>query len=102
MAGNAKSPGARDLAAAIAALKTPDEATRFLRDLTTPAEMRAFEERWAIAQMLDEGRPYRDIAEALGGSTTTVARVARFLKDEPHQGYRLLLDRLAAPSRGKN
>lgn len=71
------------------------EASRFLRDLATPAELAAFAERWRIARMLDEGgHSYREISAATGASTTTVGRVARFLRDENHQGYRLVLDRL--------
>jgi TrpR-related protein YerC/YecD len=80
---------------AFAKLKSGAEAARFLRDLATPAELEAFAERWRIARMLDEGgHSYRDIAAAIGASTTTVARVARFLREESHQGYRLVLDRL--------
>ena len=80
---------------ALADVRNADEAARFLRDLTTPGELAAFAERWRIARMLDAGgASYRDIAAATGASTTTIGRVARFLREEPHQGYRLILDRL--------
>ncbi|MEM9616355.1 MAG: YerC/YecD family TrpR-related protein [Pseudomonadota bacterium] len=80
---------------AFAKLKSGAEAARFLRDLATPGELEAFAERWRIARMLDEGgHSYRDIAAAANASTTTVARVARFLREEGHRGYRLVLDRL--------
>ena len=80
---------------ALAKLKTGAEAARFLKDLATPAELEAFGERWRIARMLDEGgHSYREIAARTGASTTTIGRVARFLKEENHQGYRLVLDRL--------
>ena len=79
---------------ALSACETPDELRRFLVDLCTPAEMRALSERWHVAQLLDQGDlSYRQINEATGVSTTTIGRVARFLNDEPHQGYRLILDR---------
>jgi TrpR-related protein YerC/YecD len=82
------------LFAAISKLKTGAEAARFFRDLATPAEIEAFAERWRIARMLNAGdRSYREIAAETGASTTTVARVARFLRDGPHNGYRLLLER---------
>ena len=42
------------------------------------------------------GRSYREIAAEAQASPTTVVRVARFLKEMPHQGYRLVLDRLKA------
>ena len=36
---------------------------------------------------------YREIHEATGVSTTTIVRVARFLRQENNGGYRILLDR---------
>ena len=63
-----------------------------LIDLCTPAELRALSERWRVAELLDKGDlSYRDISAETGVSTTTIGRVARFLKDEPYGGYRLLL-----------
>ena len=80
---------------ALLSLKTRDELDAFLNDLCTPAEMRAFVERWSVARLLDQKtKSYREIAQEAGASPTTVVRVARFLKEMPHQGYRLVLDRL--------
>lgn len=79
---------------ALLSLKTPDEVEKFLRDLCTPGEIKDFNERWAIAQLLQDGAlSYRAIAEKINVSITTVTRVARFLKDEPYQGYRLAMSR---------
>ena len=51
-------------------------------------------ERWYVAKLLDKGKlSYRDINAQTGVSTTTIGRVARFLNEEPHQGYRTVLDR---------
>jgi TrpR-related protein YerC/YecD len=76
-------------------LRDADEVRRFLRDLTTPGELAALAERWRVAKLLDEGgKSYREIAAETGSSTTTVTRVARFLTQEDHQGYRLVLNRL--------
>ena len=90
--------GPRDVEAlcqALLQLRTADEARRFLRDLTTPGELQALAERLRVARLLDEGgRSYREIAAQTGSSTTTVTRVARFLTQEDHLGYRLVLDRL--------
>ncbi len=84
---------------AFSLLENGVEAARFLRDLATPGELESFAERWRIARLLDEGgHSYRDIAAATGASTTTIARVARFLREERHQGYRLVLDRLQKES----
>jgi TrpR-related protein YerC/YecD len=80
---------------AILSLKTSSELEGFLKDLCTPAELKAFKERWLIVQLLAEGKlSYREINEQTGGSTTTVSRVARFLHQEENQGYRLVLERI--------
>jgi TrpR-related protein YerC/YecD len=79
---------------AMLTLETRAELDAFLADLCTPAELRAFTERWAVARLLDQGgKSYREIAAEAHASPTTVVRVARFLKEMPHQGYRLVLDR---------
>ncbi|TFW14282.1 TrpR like protein, YerC/YecD [Brevundimonas intermedia] len=89
-------PPARDaLHDALLSMQTRAEINAFLADLCTPAELRAFAERWQVARLLDAGgKSYREIAVEAHASPTTVVRVARYLKDMPHQGYRLALDRL--------
>jgi TrpR-related protein YerC/YecD len=85
---------AEDLCNALLTPRTVEEAARLLADLCTPAEIRSLAERWHVARLLDgTDLTYRDIHEATGVSTTTIVRVARFLKQEPHRGYRLALDR---------
>jgi len=78
------------------ALLQPSDAkamARLLADLCTPAEIRTLAERWHVARLLDSSDlTYRDIHDATGVSTTTIVRVARFLKQEPHHGYRAALD----------
>lgn len=91
-------PPAQELATALASLASEEEARAVLRDLCTPAEIRTLAERWQVAKLLDEGKlTYRDIHDATGVSTTTIVRVARFLKEEQNGGYRLLLDRMKDP-----
>ncbi|HHI88672.1 MAG TPA: TrpR like protein, YerC/YecD [Hellea balneolensis] len=83
------------LARAFAMARNAEEVERFLVDLCTPAELRALSERWHVARLLDKGgMSYRDISAKTGVSTTTIGRVARFLNEEPHQGYRLILERM--------
>ena len=85
----------RRLLQAFLTLKTEEEVQDFLADLCTPAEVRAFVERLEVARLLDQGDlSYRQIAEEANASTTTVVRVARFLKEMPYRGYRRALDRL--------
>lgn len=84
---------------AILGLDSREEVRDFLADLCTPSEIRAFIERLEVARLLDEGQlSYRQIAEQAGASTTTVVRVARFLKEMPYRGYRRVLDRQRASS----
>lgn len=84
-----------NLAEALMLVKDSAEMERFLVDLCTPAELRAISERWHVAKILDEGAlSYREINARTGVSTTTIGRVARFLNEEPHKGYRTVLDRL--------
>jgi TrpR-related protein YerC/YecD len=85
----------QDLCAALVVPETAEEMRRFLVDLCTPAEIRTLAERWHVARLLDgTDLSYRDIHDATGVSTTTIVRVARFLRTEPHGGYRRALDRL--------
>lgn len=84
-----------DLADALVALGDQGQARAFLADLCTPAEVHSLAERWHVAQLLDAGElTYREIHEATGVSTTTIVRVARFLRQEGNLGYRALLDRM--------
>jgi TrpR-related protein YerC/YecD len=85
----------RELAQALLTPGNAEEMTRLLRDLCTPAEIRSIAERWHVARLLDgTDLSYRDIHDATGVSTTTIVRVARFLRQEPHRGYRAALDAL--------
>ena len=84
-----------DLAGAILALRSQDEVERFLRDLCTIAELEAMGHRWAVARLVDRGLPYLEVAQRTHASTTTVTRVAHWLR-HGEGGYRLALDRLEA------
>jgi len=77
----------------IARLESPEEAERFLRDLCTIAELEAMGHRWEVVRLLEQGLPYVEIAQRTGASTTTVTRVAHWLR-HGEGGYRLALDRL--------
>jgi TrpR-related protein YerC/YecD len=81
-----------DLYAAIASLKTRTEVERFFRDLCTRGELEAMAHRWEVAQLLDEGLPYLEVAKRAHASTTTVTRVAQWLRNG-EGGYELALKR---------
>ena len=82
----------RDLFETIASLRTKDEVQRFLRDLCTRSELDAMAHRWQVARLLDDGLPYLEVARRAHGSTTTVTRVAQWLR-QGEGGYRLALQR---------
>ena len=86
-------PGLDELADAILAVRTQDEAQRFLRDLCTLPELEALAHRWQTVLLLDEGVPYVEIAERVPTSTATVTRVAQWLRHGTG-GYALVLDRV--------
>lgn len=93
--GKARAQLVDELAQAMATLANADEVRAFMADLATPAEIHALAERWHVARLLDKGGlTYRDIHEATGVSTTTIVRVARFLKQEVNGGYRMIIDRM--------
>lgn len=90
-----------DLCAALLAPSDASEMRRLLTDLCTPAEVATIAERWHVARLLDQSDlSYREIHEATGVSTTTIVRVARFLRQEPNRGYRLALDSIGNFSAG--
>ena len=77
----------------ILSLKTEEECKRFLRDLLTEAEIKEFTNRWKVARMLNKKVPYEQIAKETGMSSTTIARVQKWLTNGMG-GYRLMLKRL--------
>lgn len=83
----------KQLINAILALENPDEARRFLRDLMTEKELVEFSKRLQAAEMLYKDVQYNAIEEKTGLSSTTVARVSKWLKGE-EGGYRTILNRL--------
>lgn len=89
---------ALSLCEAMASLRTPEEAQAFLDDLCTPAEFEALIDRWRVAQLLDQGKTYREISELTEVSVTTIGRVARFMEFGTG-GYRKALDRMKGITR---
>ena len=81
-----------ELMKAILELKNIAEAKRFFRDLLTEDELIEFGKRWKVAKMLDGRVSYSKIAEETGLSSTTIARVSKWLT-KGMKGYRLVLDR---------
>ena len=54
--------------------------------------------RWEVAKLLEEGLPYLEVARRAHASTTTVTRVAQWLRNG-EGGYALALGRRRRTSR---
>jgi len=81
------------LCKAILTLKTNQECYNFLLDILTPDEIDEISNRLDIAQRLHNKQPYSQIEKETWHSSTTIARVAKFLKWKD-MGYQTVLERL--------
>lgn len=78
------------LYSAIMTLENEDECKHLFEDICTPKEIKSLAQRFAVAEMLSEGRVYNDIVEQTGASTATISRVNRTMSD----GTKTVLERL--------
>jgi TrpR-related protein YerC/YecD len=83
----------KGLVQAVIALDTSDEAERFLRDLLTEGEIEEFAKRLKAARMLSTGSTYAVVEKATGFSSTTVARVSKWLNNGKG-GYKTILGKI--------
>ena len=90
---NWKTPKLKKLSKAFVEIDNTKDMQNFLRDLCTLEELDAMSSRWEVVLMLDKGIPYREIAEKTGVSTTTVTRIAHWLK-HGEGGYEKVLEKM--------
>ncbi len=76
---NKRSDPDSDLYRAILHLRDLDECYNFFTDLCTISELKAMEQRYEVAKLLNEGLIYNDILEKTGASSATISRVNRSL-----------------------
>ena len=74
-------------------LKDLDECIAFFDDLCTVGELRAMEQRFDVACLLDDGLVYTEILEKTGASSATISRVNRSL-NYGNDGYDMVFARL--------
>ena len=91
---NKRSNPESSLYKAILQLKDTDECYDFFSDLCTIAELRAMEQRYEVAKLLEDGMIYNDILEKTGASSATISRVNRSLQ-YGKGGYAVVFERLA-------
>ena len=78
---------------AILQLKDEQECYEFFQDLCTVSELRAMEQRFEVASLLDDGMIYNDILERTGASSATISRVNRSLLGGAG-GYESVLEKM--------
>lgn len=76
---NWKTKENEELVEAFLSLQSREQAERFLRDLMTEGEIIEFAKRLQTAEMLSAKIPYSTIERETGFSSTTVARVSKWL-----------------------
>ena len=85
----------KQLIEAILSLKNPEEVKCLLRDLMTVNEIDEFSNRLEAARLLSKNTQYSAIIGKTGLSSTTIARISKWLKGSLG-GYRLVLNRLTS------
>ena len=90
---NMKKPRNLDMYKAILTLRDVDECTRFFDDLCSVTELKAMEQRFHVAELLDRGLVYNDILEQTGASSATISRVNRSLQYGAY-GYEIVFRRM--------
>lgn len=70
-----------------------DMMAEFLRDICTAKELESMAERLQVAQLVEQGIPYRTIAQQTGASTATITRVAHWMK-HGMGGYARVLEKI--------
>jgi len=89
---NIKKPRHMAVYEAITSVETVEECIKLFDDLLSIAELRAMEQRYQVARMLDNGMVYSAILEKTGASSATISRVNRSLQSGG-DGYRTVFAR---------
>ncbi len=73
-------------------LNSLEECIAFFDDLCTVGELRAMEQRFDVATLLDNGLVYTEILEKTGASSATISRVNRIFSFGAG-GFRTMIER---------
>ncbi len=92
---NWKTQPNKELVDAFLSLSSREEAERFLRDLMTEGEITEFAKRLQTAELLSAKVPYSTIERETGFSSTTVARVSKWLS-KGTGGYKEIITKLGS------
>ncbi|OGL98716.1 hypothetical protein A2318_03845 [Candidatus Uhrbacteria bacterium RIFOXYB2_FULL_45_11] len=91
---NLNTPEIEDLLRTIRLLQTQKDAKAFFRDLLTEKEILELSMRWKAAQMLAQNIPYTQIQQQTGLSSTTVARISKWVFSGMN-GYKKMITRIS-------
>ena len=78
----------------VADIKSPKEAELFLKNLFSKTEFSAISKRLAAAYLLDKGKNYQEIKDALKISSATISTIADQL--EKGEGLKVALKKIQA------
>ena len=90
---NKRSDPESELYRAILKLESLEECYNFFTDLCTVSEMKAMEQRFEVAKLLNDGLIYNDILEKTGASSATISRVNRSL-NYGTDAYRTIFEKM--------
>ena len=90
---NKRSDPDSELYRAILKLESLEECYNFFADLCTVSEMKAMEQRFEVAKLLNDGLIYNDILEKTGASSATISRVNRSL-NYGTDAYRTIFEKM--------
>lgn len=76
-------------------LSSIEECCAFFDDLCTVGELRAMEQRYDVARLLDDGQVYTEILEKTGASSATISRVNRIFSFGAG-GFKTMIERRKA------
>jgi TrpR-related protein YerC/YecD len=94
-------PDVQRLCEAFSVCKDKKELYAFMRDLMTETEIDEFAHRLTAAVMLYDGKSYDAVAAETAMSTTTIARVSKWLQ-QGTDGYKTVLARIQHHTPKKN
>ena len=86
-----------EINAVLSQLDNKTEVFNFLRDLLSEKEIIEFSRRFEVAKMLEKKISYTKIEEKTKMSSTTIARVSKFLKGD-NEGYKKAITLLKSVS----
>ena len=98
---NKRSDPDSELYSAILKLQTVEECYDFFTDLCTFSELKAMEQRFELAKLLNDGLIYNDILEKTGASSATISRVNRSLQ-YGCDGYDKIFERIDRQEQGND